>query len=95
VNARDVLTPETLEAVVTALDGKSGYMWVPARRNVNRKNRNQYVVRLFGEGHSAADIAGRLFISERTVWRILAVERNRGKGARRAPSDPAAGRGRQ
>jgi len=54
---------------------------VPARKNLNRVGRNRYIVRLHEEGHSAADIAGRLFISERTVWRVLARER-----ARRAPS---------
>jgi len=81
VNAADVLPPEVLEGVLNALNGRSACLWVPARKNVNRKGRNQYVTRLHAAGHSAADIAERLLISERTVWRILAKER-----AHRAPS---------
>jgi len=75
MNAADVLPQEVLEGVLDALNGRSACLWVPARKNVNRKGRNQYVIRLYAEGHSAADIAERLLISERTVWRILAKHR--------------------
>ena len=84
MNAADVLPPDVLESLLDALNGRSACLWVPARKNVNRKGRNEYVVRLYQAGHSAADIAERLLIAERTVWRILAKDR-----ARRAPSDPA------
>ena len=86
VNAVDVLPPEVLEGVLDALSGKSTCLWVPARKNVNRKGRNQYVIRLYAEGHSAADIADRLLISERTVWRILAKYRAQSAPSARAHS---------
>jgi DNA-binding NarL/FixJ family response regulator len=80
VNAAETLPPDVLEAVVEALDGRSSYMWIPARKNVNRRGRDGYVVRLNQEGLSVEQIADRLLISERTVWRILAKDR-----AHRAP----------
>lgn len=83
VSAARVLPEELLHQLSEALGGGACCLWVPARKNLNRLGRNSYVIRLHAEGHSAADIADRLFISERTVWRILARER-----ARRAPSDP-------
>ena len=76
-NALNVLPREVFEAVAQALDGRSCYLWVPAVRNANRERRNAYIVALTNQGHSAADIAGRLLISERTVWRVLQKERKR------------------
>jgi DNA-binding NarL/FixJ family response regulator len=90
VNATQVLPPDLLEAVVEAVGGRSMCVWVPGRRSINRGKRDQYIASLHASGHTAADIAERVLISERTVWRILARER-----ARRAPSDPAGGRTRQ
>jgi len=90
VNASRVLPPDVLEAVVEAVGGRSLCVWVPGRRCLSRQRRNQYVVSLHASGHSAADIAERVLISERTVWRILARER-----ARRAPSATAADAPRQ
>jgi DNA-binding NarL/FixJ family response regulator len=81
VSAARVLPEELLRQLSDALGGGACCLWVPARKNLNRLGRNPYIVRLHEEGHSAADIADRLFISERTVWRVLAKER-----ARRAPS---------
>jgi len=86
VNAAEVLPQDVLEAVVEALDGRSTYMWVPARKNVNRRGRNGYVVRLHQEGLSVEQIADRLLISERTVWRILAKEKARSAPSARASS---------
>jgi hypothetical protein len=86
VNAADVLPPEVLEGVLDALNGRSTCLWVPARKNVNRRGRNEYVVRLYQADHSAADIAERLLISERTVWRILAKARAQRPPSGRAPS---------
>lgn len=84
VSAARVLPEELLHQLSDALGGGACCLWVPARKNLNRVGRNRYIVRLHEEGHSAADIAGRLFISERTVWRVLARER-----ARRASSASA------
>jgi DNA-binding NarL/FixJ family response regulator len=88
VNAADVLSPELLTQVSEALGGGSCNLWVPSRRNLNRRHRDRYIQDLHEKGHSAADIARRLFITERTVWRVLARMRAAGP-----PSDPAAGRG--
>jgi len=76
-NAQRVLPQEVFEIVSDALDGRSCYLWVPAIRNANRERRNAYIMTLANQGHSAADIAGRLLISERTVWRVLQKERKR------------------
>jgi len=84
LSAARVLPEELLNQLSDALGGGACCLWVPARKNLNRLGRDRYIVRLQEEGHSAADIAGRLFISERTVWRVLAKEK-----ARRAPSAPA------
>ena len=74
-NAQRVLPQEVFEAVSEALDGKSCYLWVPAVRNLNRERRNAYILALTNQGHTAADIADRLLISERTVRRVLQKER--------------------
>ncbi len=72
VSAAKVMPPEVLAQVMDALGGGACCMWVPARRNLNRRYRNGYIQKLREQGFSAADIAQRLFISERTVWRVLA-----------------------
>jgi DNA-binding NarL/FixJ family response regulator len=90
LSAAKVLPPELLAQVSEALGGGACNLWVPARRNLNRRKRDSYVLKLHGEGHSAGDIAERLFISERTVWRVLARAR-----AVAAPSDPAPGEARR
>lgn len=82
INAARVLPEELLKQVSDALRGRACQLWIPARKNLNKLARNRYIVRLRDEGHTAADIAARLFISERTVWRVLA----RARRARRAPS---------
>lgn len=86
VNAAETLPADLLDAVFKAVGEKPCYMWVPARQSTNRHERDQYAVQLHEEGYAAADIAVRLFISERTVWRILRRER-----AQRASSENAVG----
>jgi DNA-binding NarL/FixJ family response regulator len=85
-NAAQVL-PEELLAAVREKVGRSGcFLWIPAATNVTRARRNEMVVRLQAKGHSVAAIADRLFISQRTVFRILArarAESGRGAGGRR------------
>jgi len=76
-NALSVLPREVFETVSEALDGRSCYLWVPAIRNANLERRNAYIVDLTNLGHSAADVAGRLLISERTVQRVLEKARKK------------------
>ena len=90
MNAVAVLPPDVLEAVSKALNGRAGFLWVPTHKNIRRSDRDRYALRLREEGLLVPDIAKKLFVSERTVWRILAKER-----ARRAPSVRAESEGRR
>ena len=86
VSAARVLPEDLLLQLSNALGGGACCLWVPARKNLNKVGRDQYIARLRKQGHSAADIADRLFISERTVWRVLAKERARRAASARASS---------
>jgi DNA-binding NarL/FixJ family response regulator len=90
VSAARALPPDLLRQLSDALGGGACCLWVPARQNLNKAARNRYILQLAEEGYSSLDIAGRLFISQRTVWRVLAKARAGGLS-----SDPAAGRDRQ
>lgn len=81
-NARKVLPREVFDVLSKALEGKDTYLWVPGSRKLSREGRYAYVAALHREGLTALDIAGQLFLSERTVWRILAKAK--------APSLPSA-----
>jgi DNA-binding NarL/FixJ family response regulator len=72
VKAADVLPRELLHQVSEALGGTEAYVWIPAARNINRCERNRYVLDLRRRGFSVREIAIRLFMNERTVWRVLA-----------------------
>lgn len=85
MNAATELQEDLYAALSDVFDGKSGFIWVPARHNANRANRNAYVIGQYRNGLSAASIAEELDISERTVWRILA--RARVAAARSGSSD--------
>jgi len=71
-NATEILPAELLAAVREKVGKRGGFLWVPSERTVSRERRNEFVVRLYAEGHSSAAIAERLFISQRTVFRVLA-----------------------
>ena len=86
LNAVAVLPPDVLQAVSAALGGRAAFLWVPAHKNINRADRNRYAVRLREEGLLVPHIAMKLFVSERTVWRILAKDRARRAPSARAPS---------
>jgi DNA-binding NarL/FixJ family response regulator len=85
VNAAKDLPPDLFAALAAALGPRSALVWVPARGNAARSQRNAYVLRLTDEGHSGAAVAARLFISERTVRRILAKARAAEKQNARPP----------
>jgi Mor family transcriptional regulator len=72
LNAAKVLPAEILKGVSKALGGKAVYLWVPAAMSVKKADRDAYAVDLFQQGYNAAEIADRLFVSVRTVRRILA-----------------------
>jgi hypothetical protein len=81
LNARTVLPPEVMCAVSKAIGGRCAFLWVPAKRNLGREQRDRLVIAMHQEGANAATIADECFVSTRTVFRILARER-----AARAPS---------
>ncbi len=72
VSAVRVLPAAPLRQVSEALGGGACCLGMPSRRNLNRLGRNRYIQDLHAQGYSAADIASRLFVSERTVWRVQA-----------------------
>ena len=88
VRARDVLPDALLKAVCEALGGRPSFMWVPAVRNLRKKERNDRVLALHAQGFPVATIADRLFLSERTVWRILARARDEKPAADGANPEP-------
>ena len=75
VSARAVLSEELLQRVCEAVGGRQAFMWVPAVRNLHKMERDRQALDMRARGFPAATIADRLFVSERTVWRILARAR--------------------
>ena len=71
LNAQDILDPDLLMQLSDALDGDCCRLYVPARRNLLKAKRNRLLVQLKQEGWTAHDIANRMDISIRTVWRVL------------------------
>ena len=82
MNADDVLPRELVDQISAALGGRPSYLWIPSRAEIKRGARNRHVLQLYGEGLRVDDIAKRVFLSERTIWRILTKAR-----AASAPSD--------
>jgi len=72
LNAQDVLPWELLDALTKALNGEATYLWVPSRESLNRGRRGDYIVALHRQGLTAQEIADRLCLSVRHVFRILA-----------------------
>ena len=83
VNGPDALPPDLLDQLVAFCKGRPTYIFVPARRNLDRAARDEEVLRLYHQGVRVPEIARRVFLSERMVWRLLARARAAG-----APSDP-------
>ena len=90
VNAARDLAPDLYEALSEALGRKARMVWVPTPSSASRSKRDAYVLQLHEQGYTSASIGVRVCLSDRTIRRILAKAR-----ARRLPSDPAAGQGRQ
>ena len=93
-NAEAVLPKGVLDAVSEALGGRSAFLWVAAKGNLQRDQRNERVLELRAQGWQIRMIADSLFLSERTVFRILERERaareQRAEESRRAASAAAA-----
>lgn len=85
VNAAEMLPEELLTAVRERLGGGGCTLWIPTGRSISRERRNEFVVNLYSEGYSSAEIAERLFISQRTVFRILAAAKSRKASGKRTP----------
>ena len=75
VSAREALPEELLKAVCDAVGGRPVFMWIPGRRNLNKDDRDQRILGLHAQGYTVAAIADRMFLSQRTVWRVLARAR--------------------
>ena len=75
VRAVDVLSEEQLKVVSAAVKGRGCFLWIPSARTVYLGKREACVVRLRDEGRSNGEIAARLFISPRSVRRIVARQR--------------------
>jgi len=90
LNAARDLPRELYLALSEAMNGKSGFVWVPTPRNANRQDRNGHVMQLCDEGLTAQAIADNLCLSLRTIRRIIAKERASagGSGRERRPRRP-------
>jgi Mor family transcriptional regulator len=71
LKAMQVLPRELVEAVSKAMGGKSAYLWIPSGEVLKRESRDSYIQSLADEGYTAVEIADRLFLSERSVWKVL------------------------
>jgi len=75
MNAAKELPPELFAALTAALGKRATLLWVPGAPKSTRGSRDAFALRLTEEGHSAGSVAQQLFVSERTVRRILARAR--------------------
>ncbi len=75
LNAFDVLPDDLLDQILDQVDDEPVYLWLPSRENITRRRRNRYIGKLASEGVPATEIAERLVVSERHVWRILKKQR--------------------
>ena len=85
-NANNVLPADLLEAIQRHIDGE--YIYIP-RKPENRKHwgeiknsqryvqeRNEMILSKYQGGISVEDIAGSVFLSPKTIYKILADLRN-------------------
>jgi DNA-binding NarL/FixJ family response regulator len=75
-----VLPVELVEAVSSALNGRPADLWIPSKESLKRDKRDAYILRLSREGNTEAEIADHLFLSGRTVRRVLARMRRKAVG---------------
>lgn len=73
VNAKFVLPEDLYLQAKEHLEGR--LVWFPKDDDVDREARNEYVRQLREEGLTVAEIADRLRLSMRHVWRILEKSR--------------------
>lgn len=75
VRALDVLPLDVVRRISDACGGGEAFIFVPATDPAWRTKREQQVVDLFDQGLRVDEIASAVFITERSVWRILARRR--------------------
>ena len=73
VNAEYALPKDLYEKVKRHLAGR--LVWFPGECGKNLEVRNEYVRKLRAENQTVSEIADRLGLSARHVWRILARRR--------------------
>lgn len=71
-NARFVLPDDLYQQVTPYLEGK--LVWFPKDREINLDERNGYIRDLRVDGLSVEEIARRVNLTPRQVWRILSTE---------------------
>ena len=71
VKAREALPQELVEEISRHLGGREAYLWIPAARNLQREDRDRYVLKLNQQGLSSREIGERLLIDARQVRRIV------------------------
>lgn len=93
LNAARDLPRKLFKELSEAMNGESGFVWVPASRNANRRDRNWYVMQLKEQGLTGQAIADQLNLSLRTIRRITAMEKASagGSGTSREPQRPRSG----
>ena len=76
VNARDVFPEELLLTMSEAMGGQAAHFYLPGYAYLIRGKRVKTVMKLRDQGYSVQQIAERLQVCERTVWRMLKKVRN-------------------
>ena len=86
VNALDVLPLDAVQRISDAQGGGEVFLFVPATNTAWRAEREQRVLELYDQGLRIDEIAATVFVTERSVWRILARRRAAGAPPATPPS---------
>jgi len=68
-NARFILPDDLYQQVRQHLEGK--LVWFPKEREISLDDRNAYICQLRNEGLTAEEIARRVNLKPRQIWRIV------------------------
>ena len=71
-NAKFILPDDLYQKIIPHVEGK--LVWFPKDREFNLDDRNAYICELRNEGFTAEEIAQRVNLTPRHVWRILKTD---------------------